>query len=59
MARANLNKKENLVTNTIVASMLIPKEAQNLHQLKSPLSDPDYIKFSKTLMFIFRGTFTK
>ena len=40
MAIANLNKSEDLVTNTTAASMYIhAEEAQNLHQWKSPLSD--------------------
>ena len=38
MARANLNKSEWLVTNIQVYYRSI-EEAQNLHQLKSPLSD--------------------
>ena len=37
MARANLNKSVWLMTNTTAASKYIP----NLHQLKSPLSDPN------------------
>ena len=39
MAIANLNKSEEMVTNTTTASKLQAKEGQNLYQWKSPLPD--------------------
>ena len=43
MARANLNKSEELVTNTTEASKYTPK---NLHQLKPPLSEQNLLSRS-------------
>jgi hypothetical protein len=43
MARAHLNKSKFFLTSTTAASKYT-QEAQNLHQLKSPLSDPNLLK---------------
>ena len=47
MARANLNKSKKVLTFTMYHSIKVhTQEAQNLHQLKSPLSDPNLLSKS-------------
>ena len=50
MARANLNKSENLVTNTNAVSKHIPKKPRYA-SLEIPPFRPHFIKFLKTVSY--------